>query len=687
MSEQPPLPPQDVDEQPENFEPFGLDSRLVRALAVSMKIASPTLVQAACIPIALLGKDIMARARTGSGKTLAYLLPVVHKILLAKESDPTTKATRALIIVPTRELAHQVSRTMKELCVYVKESVRTVNIATTDGSLSILRPLLQETPDVIITTPSRLLPFLESESGQSPLVILKEHLESLVIDEADLLLSYGATDVDLRTILGKCPKQMQSYLISATLNSDVSNLKQMVLRNPAILTLTEDMEDKTQASVLTQSLIKVSPVEPLTTKFLILYFLIKLRVAPFGTGKTIVFVNTVDAAYKCKLFLEQFGLKSVVVNEEVPLRSRVHVVEEFNRGVFDLLIATDASVGGSDEVVAPSGGEDAEEGVAAADGDAEETEEVNDDDEGDEQTGQPDEEAEQLDGDAEEDEVEANEEETKTSKKRKHDGKGDKNTKKRKGGNNADGEYGMARGVDFRNVNAVINFDLPTTASAYMHRVGRTARGVGKRGWALSFVVEDDYEEELVWKRIEKRQTGKTVFSPLIVLYSNFLGIIQALGNEINPFVLDMNQVNGFKYRVTDALRSVTKPLIKEARLKELKQEILNSEKLKTHFEDNPKDLAALKHDKAIHPARVQQHLKHVPDYLMPKGKSGVLKGAGPVGANKRIPFHNESGRKAVSSSRGGRGGSRGGRGGARGGRGGSASQKRKSDPLKSFKA
>ncbi|KAI9336560.1 P-loop containing nucleoside triphosphate hydrolase protein [Obelidium mucronatum] len=660
--------PTEVDEQPENFEAFGLDGRLVRALATSMQIGSPTLVQAACIPIALLGKDIMARARTGSGKTLAYLLPVVHKILLAKEADSSTKAIRALIIVPTRELAHQVAKTMKELCVYVKELVRTVNIATTDGSLSIVRPLLQEIPDVIITTPSRLLPFLESDSssGQTtPLVVLKEHLESLVIDEADLLLSYGATDVDLRAILGKCPKHMQSYLISATLNSDVSNLKQMILRNPAILTLTEDMEDKTQASVLTQSLIKLpaaSANEPQnTTKFLILYFLIKLRVAPFGTGKTIVFVNTVDSAYRVKLFLEQFGLKSVVVNEEVPLRSRVHVVEEFNRGVFDLLIATDASCG--DDGIADSTVEEAP---------AEEAEEVEggeDDKDNDEGETQEEEEQEQKEEeDDDDDEQDKQEVEEENSKKRKHDGKGVSNQKKKKGSKkNADEEYGMARGVDFRNVNAVINFDLPTSASAYMHRVGRTARGVGKRGWALSFVVQDNIDEELVWSRIEKRQS--------------------VLGNEINPFVLDMAQVNGFKYRVTDALRSVTKPLIKEARLKELKQEILNSEKLKSHFEDNPKDLAALKHDKAIHPARVQQHLKHVPDYLMPKGKSGVLKGAGPVGANKRIPFHNESGRKAASRG-GGRGGSRGGsRGGHRGGSRGGRGSSRKSDPLKSFKA
>ncbi|KAJ3067754.1 ATP-dependent DNA/RNA helicase, partial [Rhizoclosmatium hyalinum] len=429
-------------EQPETFESFGLDSRIVRALAVSMQIGSPTLVQAACIPIALLGKDIMARARTGSGKTLAYLLPVVHKILLAKASDPTTKATRALIIVPTRELAHQVSRTLKELCVYLKDAIRSVNIATTDGSMALLRPLLQETPDILITTPSRLLPFLDPEQGSSkPLVSLKPHLESLVIDEADLLLSYGTSDTDLRAILAKMPKHVQSYLLSATLNQDVTTLKQLILRNPAILTLTEDMEDKTNTSVLTQSVLKIPHLEAQTTKFLILYFLLKLRVAPFGTGKTILFVNTVDSAYKVKLFLEQFGIKSVVVNEEVPLRSRVHVVEEFNRGVFDLLIATDASCGNGDaDAVKEPEEEKNEEAEDVAQ--EEETEEAEEDNE------------------AEDEEAE------KSSKKRKSKADTSKSQKKKKG-SQADGEYGMARGVDFRNVVAVINFDLPATAAAY----------------------------------------------------------------------------------------------------------------------------------------------------------------------------------------------------------------------------
>ncbi|KAJ3075530.1 ATP-dependent DNA/RNA helicase [Podochytrium sp. JEL0797] len=631
-------------EEVASFDSFGLDPRLVRSLAVSMQIAQPTLVQAACIPIALLGKDVLAKARTGSGKTLAYLLPVIHKILLSKESDPTSKTTRALIIVPTRELAHQVSQTIKQLCVYLKDTVSSVNLSATDSTMSLLRPILQDRPDVIVATPSRLIPFLEPEEGSAgdALVDLKA-LESLVIDEADLVLSYGSTDEDLRAILAKCSKHVQSYLISATLNSDVKALKVLVLRNPAVLTLTEE-EGAGESGGLVQSFVRIPKEEANTTRFLVLYFLLKLKVAPWGSHKTIVFVNSVETAYKCKLFLEQFGIKSVVVNEEVPVRSRVHVVEEFNRGVFDLLIATDASCGDARE----SGGVESGGGEGGAvDGEGMDVDAAaNDEDDAVE------------DEDADQDAEETPTDDSTASKKRKPTT--DATSKSKKKGKPSTEEYGMSRGVDFRNVHAVINFDLPDSASAYMHRVGRTARGVGRRGYALSFLVEGDEEQEIVWRRIEKRQ--------------------EALETQINPYVLDMTAVNAFRYRVQDALKSVTKPLIRESRLKELKNEILNSEKLKAHFEDNPKDLAALKHDKAIHPARVQQHMKHVPDYLMPRRVGEVLRGKGEIGANKRVAFHNE--KKAGR----GRGGARGGgRGGARGGRG-DEKNKRKGDPLKSFK-
>jgi ATP-dependent RNA helicase DDX56/DBP9 len=143
--------------------------------------------------------------------------------------------------------------------------------------------------------------------------------------------------------------------------------------------------------------------------------------------------------------------------------------------------------------------------------------------------------------------------------------------KQRKGG---DKEYGVTRGVDFIDVSCVLNFDLPSSSRAYTHRVGRTARA-GRSGMALSFVVPSDQwgknkivggvpsskTDEAVFARIEKEQAAK--------------------GSKVKEYQFDMKQVEAFRYRMEDALRAVTRSAIKEARIKELKAEILNSDKLK----------------------------------------------------------------------------------------------------------
>ena len=145
--------------------------------------------------------------------------------------------------------------------------------------------------------------------------------------------------------------------------------------------------------------------------------------------------------------------------------------------------------------------------------------------------------------------------------------------RKKRRGAKRDAEYGVARGVDFLDVACVLNFDLPTSARAYTHRVGRTARA-GRSGTALSFVlpaseygkhkavggVPSTMHDEDVWGRIARAQQGR-----------------------VREYAFDKKQVEAFRYRMEDALRAVTRYAIREARLKEIKQELLTSEKLKVH--------------------------------------------------------------------------------------------------------
>ncbi|KAG0699901.1 P-loop containing nucleoside triphosphate hydrolase protein [Suillus ampliporus] len=612
-----------------------LDARILRALA-DMGFARPTLVQVKALPIALEGRDILARARTGSGKTAAYCIPIVQKILSAKSSLSTSdegyQVTRAVILVPTRELSEQVTACLQSLLTYCEKEVIVVNSAT-GSSTHLQRALLADKPDIVISTPSRALGLLQSKT------LNISSLESLVIDEADLILSYGH-DEDVRQIFtgGYLPKVYQSFLMSATMTDDVETLKGLALRSPAILKLEEEEDE---ASLLSQYSVQCSEVD----KFLLTYVILKLRLIK---GKCILFVNDVDRCYRLKLFLEQFSIKSCVLNSELPLNSRYHTVQEFNKGVYDYIIATD-------------------ENGANAEADSDEEDELQDD-AGDEpliaSNG-----FQVTPTQREQTNSDENTQPEPTSKKRKHPENAPQPShskpKKQKRRTKSDKEYGVTRGVDFVDVACVLNFDLPTSSRSYTHRVGRTARA-GRAGMSLSYVVPtDQWGKNKVVGCLESAKNDEAVFAKIEKQQA-------ARGSKIQEYKFDMKQVEAFRYRMDDALRSVTRSAIKEARIKELKTEIINSEKLKAHFEDNPLDLEYLRHDKPLHPTRVQAHMKHIPKYLLPRLVSApAIEAEEPtVGF---VPFKKSSVR--------GRGRGRGGRGG-----GGSRGGKKKSDPLKKFR-
>jgi ATP-dependent RNA helicase DDX56/DBP9 len=298
-------------------------------------------------------------------------------------------------------------------------------------------------------------------------------------------------------------------------------------------------------------------------------------------GKCIVFVGDIDRCYRLKLYLEQFGMKSCILNSELPVNSRIHVVEEFNKNVYDIIIASDEHEILGDEAGNELVGSVPEEPIkgskTAVDGEAS-------------NSVQP------------------------PNKKRK--------TPKR------DKEYGISRGIDFKNVACVLNFDLPTSSKSYTHRIGRTARA-GQTGMALSFVVPSELYRKHKPTTIESAKNDEVVLAKIMKQQAK-------KGKEVKPYRFDMKQVEAFRYRMDDALRAVTKVAIREARTRELREELMKSEKLKRHFEENPNDLHHLRHDGELRPARVQPHMKHVPDYLLPRdGKKAITTDVGFVGIRK----------------------------------------------------
>lgn len=461
-----------------------------------------------------------------------------------------------------------------------------------------------------MATPTKLLALLQSKS------IDLAHLAFLAIDEADLLLSYGHKD-DLTRIMdpamGFVPKLgVQGCLMSATLSEDVEGVKGLVLRNPAILTLSEPA---TASSLLTQHFTFSSERD----KFLLLFVLLKLKLIK---GKSIIFVNDIERGYRVRLFLEQFGIKCCVVNSELPLASRYHVVEEFNRGVYQVVIATDEASLGDEEP----------------------------EDEDDEES--------EAEEDAEEEQEEKNAEAGPSKRRASSPAPGAPGKKKKRNTGS------MARGIDFTSASSVINFDLPTTTTAYLHRVGRTARA-GHSGLALSFVVPKEQWGKDRSVSIKTAERDEQVFDRI-------KSKVKAEGgSEIKEWDWGgrRGEIEGFRYRMEDALRAVTSKRVSDARREEVRRELLNSEKLKQHFAANPLDLAYLRHDAPLHPGRTSSHLKHVPGYLMPK-IAALPSGSGDVTDGQHIGFAKRGGGRGRG--RGGRG-----RGGARGGKG------RKVDPLK----
>ena len=458
---------------------------------------------------------------------------------------------------------------------------------------------MAESPDIVVATPARAAQNLQNSA------LSVDKLAHLVIDEADLVLSYGYED-DLQTIADAVPKGVQAFLMSATLTTDVSAVKSLFCRDPVILDFQDNASDSGGVSQYVVQYVSFLAPHPQSLrlltrpcnscaedeKFLLIYVMFKLQLIK---GKCIIFVGDTDRCYRLKLFFEQFGIRSCVLNSELPVNSRIHVVEEFNKNVYDIIIASDEH-----EML------DVGEGRSAVEDQVDSTTQGTPDavggtneDSNDPRTGQTD--------NTVQDDKEP-EKEAKQTDKPKQPRRKSKRSK----------EYGVSRGIDFQNVAAVLNFDLPVSSKSYIHRIGRTARA-GKTGMALSFVVP------LHLYRKHKSTTFPTAEHDEEVLKKITLHQ-QKKGKEVKPYHFDMKQVDAFRYRMNDALRAVTRIAIREARTRELRQELLQSEKLRRHFEENPEDLHHLRHDGELRAARIQPHLRHVPDYLMPSnGKQGIV--------------------------------------------------------------
>ena len=307
------------------FSELDLHSRLVAALQ-SRKIEKATEIQEKVIPLAQQGSDLLVDAETGSGKTFSYLLPLFQKLMDWR--GPHTSC--ALVLVPTRELAHQVQK----ICEQYSDATHTKSVTLTGGQeFKFQAALLRKNPEIIIATPGRLKELYESDYAD-----LSE-INYLVLDEADRMLDMGFRD-DVLQIVDACPEDRQTILLSATLkHGGVSSIAKTVLVEPKKIGLSE--KRSVQDSILHQIILSDDQEHKLKLVDAI------LAAREKGSGKVLIFANKRLRVDKITELLS-LGYRVNKLHGEMTQDERNRVMSLYRSGGFDVLVATDLAARGLD---------------------------------------------------------------------------------------------------------------------------------------------------------------------------------------------------------------------------------------------------------------------------------------------------------------------------------------------------
>jgi superfamily II DNA/RNA helicase len=308
--------------QPCSFAELGVPARLVAALAAG-GITEPFPVQAATLPDALAGRDILGRARTGSGKTVAFAVPVAA-VLAASARPRRRNAPRAVVLLPTRELAGQVAKTLAPLAAAVD-----LTVATVFGGVP-HRPqiaALGRGVDILVACPGRLEDLIAL--GHCRL----DAIEVTVLDEADHMADQGFLPA-MRRLLDATPADTQRLLFSATLDRDVDVLVRRYLRRPAVHSV--DPIEVASDATITHHLLEVAPGDK--------HVVVQSLAA--ADGRSILFTRTKRAASKLARRLSEGGVPAVDLHGNLSQGARDRNLAAFASGRVEVLVATDIAARG-----------------------------------------------------------------------------------------------------------------------------------------------------------------------------------------------------------------------------------------------------------------------------------------------------------------------------------------------------
>lgn len=374
------------------FIDYEISSELKKSIA-EIGFSRPTDIQFKSIPAILKGQNILAIAQTGTGKTAAFAIPVIDRLQRKKRYNEYSKNIRCLVMLPTRELAIQITEVFNQLSKYTR-----LNILCLHGGVEQLPQIeqLEGGVDILITTPGRMFDLVSQG------YIFLDAVEILVLDEADQMLDLGFIK-DIRDVIRLLPQKRQTLFFSATIDKEIKKLAYDIVHNPIR--------------------IHISPKNPVSKNVThtVAYigmddkrFFLERLVNEAPDSKILVFVRTKVRAERVHQAMERVGIASVTMHGDKEQDARLSAMADFKDDKVKMLIATDVS----------------------------------------------------------------------------------------------------ARGIDISKVDYVINYDLPEQPENYVHRVGRTGRGV-LLGHAVSFCSPEEKPllkeiEEFIGGTIEEVKIDKT---------------------------------------------------------------------------------------------------------------------------------------------------------------------------------
>lgn len=348
------------------FQDFNFEDNLLEGV-LSMGYKEPTLIQQEAIPVILGGKDLIACAQTGTGKTASYLLPVLNKICQKK-----TGYTHTLVLAPTRELAQQIDQQVEGLGYFTGVSSVAVYGGGDGIAYSQQQRAMKEGVEIVIATPGRLIAHLNSGTLNT------DHLQCLILDEADRMLDMGFID-DIMRIISYLPKKRQTLLFSATMPPKIRSLARSVMHEPEQINLALSKP----AEGIDQKIYKVSDSQKIP--------LINSILQEKEYQSVIIFASTKEKVKDLFKSLKKLNYRSEAFHSDLEQSEREQIMLNFRNRKLQVLIGTDV----------------------------------------------------------------------------------------------------ISRGIDIEGISLVINFDAPSDAEDYIHRIGRTARAE-TTGTAITLVNEKD---------------------------------------------------------------------------------------------------------------------------------------------------------------------------------------------------